>query len=64
MWGSTVYKETAIIVFDGIQKKLEDKGTKIAERAYRISCAPRDTIFDETMSAASHSQFISIKPAK
>lgn len=54
------YKETAIIIFDGYPENLDDKGTKGAERARRVICATRDTIFDETMPATtSQSKFLS-----
>lgn len=54
------YKDTAIIVFDGYPENVENKGTKGAERARRMSCATRDTIFDESMPATtSQSKFLS-----
>lgn len=54
------YKDTAIIVFDGYPENVEDKGTKGAERARRMSCATRATIFDESMPATtSQNKFLS-----
>ena len=53
------YKETAIIVFDGYPEKLEEKGTKGAERARRMGCATREIIFDENMTpTTSQSKFL------
>lgn len=53
------YKETAITGFDGYPENLEDKGTKGAECAHRMSCATRNTISDDTMPTTSQSKFFS-----
>ena len=53
------YKRNFINIFDGYPENLADKSTKCAERARRMICSTRDTMFDETMPATSQTRFLS-----
>ena len=53
------YKRNVIYIFDGYPENLADKSTKCAERARRMICSTRDTMFDETMPTTSQTRFLS-----